>query len=306
MTVHAFKNSGNLACSLLTLLLPADGPFSSAPDTPSPVYPGRLIRPLPKRSLRSRLPSEAAGSILYPLSPPVTQLFYGSTADNGDLTDDARAYVQPDIDSESQEHSSACDHRHTYENGVDYETDDEDGPVVVRRSTGFRGSSLSPTPQNARPPKYAGSFDGSEVKSFVGPDGYDAFENTNNKKKRKIPTPASLSNHQSTLSQDFANMGLSGPESAISEAAGSDGINTGTYYGTGNPASPVSNGISGSGRGRFSRGVARSSSGRGPLTVHNQNGWANSRVNRRDQHLSSSDSIGIVHLDLFANSLMCR
>lgn len=209
--------------------------------------------------------------------------------------------MQQDIDSEGHDHSPERDHHHPYENGVDFESGDEDGPIVVRRSAGFRGSSLSP---GAPPPRYAGNVDGSEIKSSpAGTDGYDAFENTNNKKKRKIPTPANLSSHHSTLSHEFANMGISGPPTP--SAAVSDGSNTGTYYGTGNPASPVGSGISGSGRGRLGRNVARTGSGRNPLSLQTQSGWVNSRTpNRHDQILSSPGSTGNLPLQSICGVLL--
>lgn len=245
---------------------PAGGPFS-APDTPSPVYPDRLIRPLPKRSLRSRLSSDAAESIFYPPAPAAAQLFYGACADNGGA-DDSKVFVQQTFDTEV--HDPGCEFEgHVYENGVEYDSADEDGPVVVRRSAGFRGSPLSPSASSAA------QVEGSQVKPSAGPDGYDAFENTNNKKKRKIPTPGSLGGHHSALSPELAGMGVA--SSTPPPPAVSDGSNVGTYYGTGNPASPVGNGFSGSGRGRLGRSAGRG--GGRPLSM---NGWSNCRTSRRD------------------------
>ncbi|KAL4952239.1 hypothetical protein BDW69DRAFT_185601 [Aspergillus filifer] len=203
-----------------------NGMFNSAPDTPSPVYPDRLIRPLPKRTLRSRLSSDAADSILYPSAPPATQLFYGACATNGDVVNDSKVYVQQGDGGRDLSPDSRDQHI-PYENGVDFDSGDEDGPVVVRRSAGFRGSSLSPTSSSVHPNI------GKEqpVKSpSAGPDGYDAFENTNNKKKRKIPTPGHLGSHHSSLSPEFATMGLanSGQQHSISPG---DGGHVSTFYG---------------------------------------------------------------------------
>ncbi|KAJ5176647.1 uncharacterized protein N7482_002524 [Penicillium canariense] len=58
-----FRTTRQEVCWLL------DGTFNSAPDTPSPVYPDRLIRPLPRRTLRSRLSIDAADTIHYPPTP---------------------------------------------------------------------------------------------------------------------------------------------------------------------------------------------------------------------------------------------
>ncbi|KAB8233115.1 uncharacterized protein BDW43DRAFT_319874 [Aspergillus alliaceus] len=179
-----------------------NGMYNTAPDTPSPVYPDRLIRPLPKRTLRSRLSSETAESILYPPAPPATQLFYGSCTDNGEAVNESKVYVQQ---SDDHDQTPEPDHHHPYENGFDAESGDEDGPVVVRRSAGFRESSSSPT----MPPGHSSNGSRTQIKSSsAGPDGYDAFENTNNKKKRKIPTPGNLAGHLSALSPEFSSMGL--------------------------------------------------------------------------------------------------
>ncbi|KAI4154120.1 MAG: hypothetical protein LQ341_000411 [Variospora aurantia] len=98
-------------------------------------------------------------------------------------------------------------------------------------------------------------------------DGYDSFENTNNKKKRKIPTSGSLGGHHSSLSAEMASMGIStNRECEVSQAEMDGGI--GHYYGSGSSAVPAASsgtGISGAGRGRYGRNVARVPSGRSPL-----------------------------------------
>ncbi|KAL2812362.1 hypothetical protein BJX63DRAFT_421765 [Aspergillus granulosus] len=254
-----------------------NGMFNSAPDTPSPVYPDRLIRPLPKRPLRSRLSSEAADSILYPPAPPATQLFYGALS-NGDVVNESKVYVQP---GDGRDQSPDRDHHIPYENGVDLDSGDEDGPVVVRRSAGFRGLSLSPTPPGVQHQTLPSNGKGQPIKSSpTGPDGYDAFENTNNKKKRKIPTPGNLGSHHSSLSPEFATMGLAA-STQIPSATSGDGGHVSTFYGTGSPASPVGSGISGSGRGRLGRQGRRSS-------IHGHGSWPQGRASgRRDGPLSS-------------------
>ena len=259
--------------------------YSSAPDTPSPVYPDRLIRPLPKRPLRTRLSSDAADSILYPPAPPATQLFYGACADSGEVVNDAKVYVQQ---SEGHDHSPERDHL-PYENGVDVESGDEDGPVVVHRSAGFRGSPLSPSAVNSQPQPHPGNGEGTPIKSSAGPDGYDAFENTNNKKKRKIPTPGNLGSH-STLSPEFSSMGLT--SSAPSTGPPGDGSHVSTFYGTGSPASPVGHGMSGPGRGRLGRHAHRNSTGRGSVSHPSPVAWSQGRGPARRDGLSSPGSTG--------------
>ena len=259
-----------------------DGTFNSAPDTPSPVYPDRLIRPLPKRTLRSRLSTDAADTIHYPPTPPASQIFYGISGDSEEAVNDSKVYVQQTIESDRHELTPEADSHHGFETSVELESGDEDGPVVVRRSAGFRGS-LSPTSTHPQGPGKDGA------KSSAGPDGYDAFENTNNKKKRKIPTPGSMAGHHSALSPEFANMGLA---TNTSPAAGGDG--TGTYYGNGNPASPVGSGISGSGRGRLGRSTTRTTSARNPLSANAQNAWMTTprTSSRRDGPMSSPGPSG--------------
>jgi hypothetical protein len=259
-----------------------DGAFNSAPDTPSTIYPDRLIRPLPRRTLRSRIPSDAAETILYPPTPPASQIFYGVSADSEEAVNESKVYVQQTVETELLEVDA-----HNFETSVELESGDEDGPVVVRRS-GVRRSSLSPSASsNPNLP----NLDTPHAKSSSsGPDGYDAFENTNNKKKRKIPTPGNLGGHHSALSPEFASMGLATSTPAPPPAPSDS---TGTYYGSGNPASPLGSGISGSGRGRLGRPVVRSSS-RTPLSANAQNGWMHTRPpSRRDGLMSSPGPSGM-------------
>ncbi|KAJ5354010.1 hypothetical protein N7541_006574 [Penicillium brevicompactum] len=255
-----------------------DGALNSAPDTPSTIYPDRLIRPLPRRTLRSRLSSDAADTIYYPPTPPASQIFYGVSADSEEAVNESKVYVQQTVETE---YSPEVD-THSFETAVELESGDEDGPVMVRRS-GVRRSSLSPSPSSNGHPNFPA--DAPQAKSSSsGPDGYDAFENTNNKKKRKIPTPGNLGGHHSALSPEFASMGCASSTPAPPPPPPES---TGTYYGNGNPASPLGSGISGSGRGRLGRPVVRSSS-RTPLSANAQNGWMHTRAPSRREGLMSS------------------
>lgn len=266
-----------------------DGTLNSAPDTPSPVYPDRLIRPLPKRTLRSRLSTDAADTILYPPTPPASQIFYGVSGGSEEAVNDSQVYVPQTVEADRQELTPEADSQHGFETAAEPDSGDEDGPVVVRRSAGFRDS-LSPS-SSTHPQGSVGKD--AAPKSSGGPDGYDAFENTNNKKKRKIPTPGSMGGHHSALSPEFASMGMA--NSNPSPAAISDGTTTGTYYRSGIPASPSGSGISGSGRGRLGRSSTRSSSGRNPLSANAQNAWMNTRTpSRRDGLMPSPGSSGMV------------
>lgn len=81
-------------------------------------------------------------------------------------------------------------------------------------------------------------------------DGYESFENTSNKKKRKIPLSSSSSVHQSQLSAELANMGISSPHGLDGAADHANGEQL--VYPNGMPASGGT-GVSGAGRGRYSR-----------------------------------------------------
>ncbi|OAX81682.1 hypothetical protein ACJ72_03977 [Emergomyces africanus] len=264
------------------------GTYTSAPDTPSPVFPDRLIRPLPKRPIRSRLSPEAAESILYPPAPLPHRFFYGSYSGNGEVVNDAKVYVQQT--NYGHEQSGEGNHHHPYDDGVD--SGEEDSSAVVHRSGGFHRSSMSPTGGETRQ-KYAKHLEDTPTKtSLSGPDGYDAFENTNNKKKRKIPTSGNPGNH-SNISADMVPMGIT--SNGGNAASLDDGNGTGSYYGTGNPASPAGNGISGPGRGRYGRNAGRTVSGRTPLAVHHPNAWLGGRSGTGRKEVATSigqESIG--------------
>jgi len=86
-------------------------------------------------------------------------------------------------------------------------------------------------------------------------DGYESFENTSNKKKRKIPLSSSSSVHQSQLSAELANMGISSPNGL--DGAMDQGNGEQLAYPNGMPVS-TRNGVSGAGHGRYSRQNNRS------------------------------------------------
>ena len=250
------------------------------PDTVSHAYPDRPIRPLPKRRLRSRLPSEVAESILFPTvagsSKPLFQIPYDEPVDR------PHSVVQNETSNEHQ--SSGTEKglgeeamKDSYQfRGNDLGSDDERrllGPKQ-RQRPGAGVNSISRT-------GYA--FSRNEASTFIKPpipqstassgdsvDGYDSFENTNNKKKRKIPTSGSLGGPQLSLSADMAQMGISSSRDFDGAQSEADGGGVGHYYGTGRSAVPAvssGNGISGAGRGRYGRAGTRHHSGRSPLGV---------------------------------------
>ncbi|KAI9822170.1 MAG: hypothetical protein M1826_000524 [Phylliscum demangeonii] len=101
-------------------------------------------------------------------------------------------------------------------------------------------------------------------------DGYDSFENTKNKKKRKIPTPGHAGHHHSHLSADLANLGISSAHAP--EQASPDDLAAGTvqYYGSGYSASSVAGSVTSSAgsKGRVPRSSQwRTLNARSPLGV---------------------------------------
>lgn len=220
-----------------------------APDTTSPVYPDRPIRPLPKRRLRDRLSAEAAESFQLP-APSNTPLF-------------SFPYVQPDKSASSTGRirggEAEAGHDHTCEtcrnDHSDVESEGEEDELRARDAhydadfTSYDGTKMSKPPA---PESNASSA-----------DGYESFENTNNKKKRKIPQSNGLgSGHHSTLSSDMAGMGLGSREGDRASPLDEHGPAVGSYYGSGSavmPSAGSGTGISGAGRGRYGR------SGRGSL-----------------------------------------
>lgn len=185
------------------------------------------------------------------------------------------------------EYDPAEDLHHPYEDGID--SAEEDGPMVVRRSIGYNRSSSSPPSADNRQ-KYAkhGGLPSGRSPGRGGPDGYDAFENTNNKKKRKIPTSGSLGSH-SGLTTDLANLGISGGGGHAT--ALDDGSGTGSYYGSGNPASP-----GGSVRGRYPRGSVRTPNGRVQMPP---NSWPGSNS-------SAANSVGKFSMSAFSVTMLMK
>ena len=231
-------------------------PSGHSPDVSSPHYPDRPIRPLPRRRLKSRLSPEQADSIIFPLAPPYSSPIFGSS---GPTSEKVHLAARSRYDNSL---SCNCGGDHS-----DIDSEEDDGERTSRRHSSpsnhrlNKNSALAPgydrwgSPfSRAQPPDSASS----------SADGYESFENTNNKKKRKIPLSGLATSH-TALAADMANMGInSPPPESISTNEGS----VGQYYGTGTSAVPASNtgtGISGAGRGRFGRTTTRSSVDRRPL-----------------------------------------
>jgi hypothetical protein len=255
----------------LTCLLPFAGyewnrssPLRSSPDTSSSMYPDRPIRPLPRRSLRARLSPEQVETIEYPNNPPSAGPLFNypySASERG--TRSLRT-------GESDHHACHCGHTHSE---VESEEDEDERGAPIPSSPSFQysmhlakkpaaGAGGGYTPPQSKPKSKPKA--GSTASSV---DGYESFENTNNKKKRKIPNMGSNGPHHASLSADLASMGIA---HAQETGALDDGDGPGRYYGSApstpqhsTVASSAGTGISGAGRGRF----GRSGSGRSERRV---------------------------------------
>lgn len=251
-------------------------------DTTSSVYPDRPIRPLPKRRLRSRLSSEVADSILYrpatTFSKPVFQFPYNGTADQQNASSTRARAFESETDPFREQRNGDGETNSYQFRGAANGSGDEDGVGMAR---GYQEQRQRPGNVTNVPRKnytlsrsdaskqVKPSIPQSAASSGDSVDGYDSFENTNNKKKRKIPTSGSLGSHQTSLSADMAQMGISSTRDFdLAQSKSDNGV--GHYYGTGNSALPAvssGTGISGAGRGRYGRAGTRHHSGRSPLGV---------------------------------------
>lgn len=259
---------------------PPSSSTSVLPDDTSPIYPGRPIHPRPTKSLRSRLSPQQADSILYPPVPTTSKPLFYPYKESAQQTNGVGPDVAPQgIDGRSGRPAvrGGGDAKYSYEfKGIDQESDEEDGISIIRRyqeqrhagSIAYRGfTNGGAQAEISKYPKLTNTQP--SMSSAESVDGYDSFENTNNKKKRKIPTSGGPGSHHTSLSADMAQMGLSASRDIDSGQVDSDsGVSQ--YYGSGSSALPASNpgtGISGAGRGRFGRSGARIGGGRSPLGV---------------------------------------
>lgn len=179
---------------------------------------------------------------------------------NGEIYDDHDHYHDHDDDHCPHHH-----HCHHHDDEDELDSAEDSSPVALRRASSYRSSPRSP--RSARHARYGSNAKG----SISGPDGYEAFENTNNKKKRKIPTSGSLSLHHSALTSDLAHLGIS----ANHDGGGDD------YAGQGG-AQQSALGVQGAGRGHY----ARRGSGRRPLGP-SMNG-PNLKSTKYDQNMTAN------------------
>jgi len=249
----------------------------SSPDAISP-YPDRPIRPLPKRPLRERISPDVAQSIKYPPAPKTTTpLFYYGYNLREDAGADGVAESQHPTERKRVDETERNYISRRNGNVLDSDEDEQAfrSRIYSRPSADTAGRSYRyvQKPDSKHPDPQPPASTTSSV------DGYDSFENTNNKKKRKIPTPGDSNLNGVHLSSDLASMGISGPEDLIEEV--SNGV--GSYHSPGS-----GQGISGPGRGRY----GRIRNGRSPLRTLSDgtSNWGNGRSSKQRQSQWSSAS----------------
>lgn len=232
------RAASDISVSAAEYAWPRRSSLTRSPDTLSPVYPDRPIRPLPKNRLKSRLSPEQSATLIYPPDPPISSLsfaaysFSGSEKDHGGEMN-GRAYEEKVI--------CTC--------GGDHGEESDEEEVAYDHPSYHRGHSPSESLQQRR------MLDGQRAAGKPPPpastassaDGYESFENTSNKKKRKIPLSGSSGVHQSSLTAELANMGIS--------SHGADGANDDAppYSQNSYPSPSTGMGHAGAGRGRTSK-----------------------------------------------------
>ncbi|CAL8578217.1 hypothetical protein XPA_004012 [Xanthoria parietina] len=278
-------------------------------DMASPIYPDRPIHPLPKRRLRSRISPDTAESILSSTtSTPSKSLFSLPYSEPGAIVNGSSAIPSSDgMFSPTSPGQNLAQGKNRYQfRGSDPDSDEDDANASTRRhqtdqdGPPFQG--IVKDDQRKGPIKYSKVLmPMSTTSSQDSIDGYDSFENTNNKKKRKIPTSGGLGGHHSSLSTEMAHMGISSSRDLDSSQQEVDG-GIGHYYGTGSSAVPASSsgtGISGAGRGRYGRTAPRVPSGRSPLGI-STNGSNALQAGRQLLQKQDSTTVGQTSVKGFA------
>ncbi|RKF60400.1 hypothetical protein OnM2_051038 [Erysiphe neolycopersici] len=246
-----------------------------SPETISP-YSDRPIRPLPKRRLRERLSPDIVELIKYPLAPRANPpMFYhsynlrGETGTNGTI-ESLNSGERKRFDELEKNYVSR-------RNDKDLTGEIEEAAysdwIFSRRSIDTATGSYSFF-QKSDTKNYNSQPPGSTASSI---DGYDSFENTNNKKKRKIPTPGESNLNGIRISGDvIGSSSQDDLEDLVHQSQSS------------------LQGICGPGRGRY----GRNRNGKSPINTFsdgpsNWNG-ARSSKQRQAQWSSPPESAGII------------
>lgn len=259
-----------------------------ASDTvpPTPVYHNdrsdRPIRPLPKRRLRERLSPEVADAIEYPPARQSAPALFSYPCNlKGALSEEESSSGIRDSRSDLPGRHAA---RRNGSNAA-CETDE----VSTRRAVVAR----PPTESLGRSPRLPQNSDTTRQAHAPQPppsaassaDGYDSFENTNNKKKRKIPTAGEMNGAHGLSDHGLNDTHAVSPGlAAIPDRPGENGSSAPVpYYGSGSFTSAGQN-VSGPGRGRY----GRARNGRSPLQTLSDasSNWLGRNSKNRSGHWS--------------------
>ncbi|KAF4124688.1 hypothetical protein GMORB2_5354 [Geosmithia morbida] len=285
-----------------------------SPDMASSLFPDRPIRPLPKRRLRERLTPEAAESIRYPPSTfssvPLFQYPPYSARDEAATpraAGPASNSTVPDQGRQSTRNYTINAATGTAASGPRTALVRREHPEIL--NTSAAAAAAGRPAAAARPDQRQQSLRLSDPppppSAASSVDGYDSFENTNNKKKRKIPSAGDSTlngTHGSSLGSDVSSPQGGGGVATTTAAAAAAAAATAAaaaevngdraggvgYAGSGSfGANNSSPGMSGSGRGRL---VGRSRNGRSPLRAlsDGNNTWAGRPPKGPAPHWASS------------------
>ncbi|KAI0019747.1 hypothetical protein F4780DRAFT_771126 [Xylariomycetidae sp. FL0641] len=229
-----------------------------SPESTSSLFPERPIRPLPKRRLRERLSPDVADSIQYPPAPQATAPLFAYPYNPKDESSTA---VAPPTDAGRENVAKFGSDARLRRNGVGYEREDDNISGHARRALGSRAhNDYGPRAQQRPGPSRQVNAQ-APPSTASSADGYDSFENTNNKKKRKIPTAGETVLNGTHVLHDSAAFGVPSPPTTGDEGSGDVFGSTSTPYYQSHSATASGQGISGPGRGRF----GRARNGRSPL-----------------------------------------
>lgn len=266
-----------------------------SPDAVSLLFPDRPIRPLPKRRLRERLSPEVANSIKYPsnIHDHIPLFYYPSYTTRNDNGIPALTSISPTTQhhrDDSRRNSTlrrngavmAAVFKEEWRETLMMGSSPKIQGVVIQASAAL--DPLRQTMELQVIPSAASSA-----------DGYESFENTNNKKKRKIPTTGdSLANNSLSLGGNTSASSISmRARSPVAEVPSSRASLAPAASPGNNSHVSSSQGLSGSGRGR----LGRSNNGRSPLRTlsDGSNAWSSrSRANSSQWTTAGQTGGGII------------
>jgi hypothetical protein len=208
--------------------------------------------------------------ITYPPAPKTTTplFYYGYSGANDNSLNDLSEPAHP---SERERADEIERNYISRRNGEDLDSDEEEQAYRSRIHPRLSASTPGRSYRYVQKPDSRCPNPQPPASTASSADGYDSFENTNNKKKRKIPTPGDSSLNGVHLSSDLASMDISNSSDPIEDVVN----------GVGYHVSGVGHGISGPGRGRY----GRIRSGRSPLRTLSDasSNWGNGRTTKQRQ-----------------------